>query len=59
MRASARSLSETPAQDVVKLGSKIQADLDAAGTTPESSTFISLMAAATQLWPEVGDGVKG
>ena len=49
MRASARSLSETPAQDVVKLGSKIQADLDAAGTTPEPSTFISLMAAATDV----------
>ena len=47
MRASARSLSETPAQDVEKLGSRILADLDAAGTTPEPSTFVSLMGAAT------------
>ena len=49
MRASARSLSENPAQDVAKLGSRIQVGLDAAGTTPEPSTFVSLMAAATDV----------
>ena len=46
MRASAQSLSETSAQDVARLGSTIQANLEAAGTTPGPGTFVSLMAAA-------------
>ena len=49
MRASARSLTETQGQDVVKLGRKIKADLDAAGTTPGPNTLVSLMAAATDV----------
>ena len=53
MRTSARSLSETPTQEVAKLGSKILADLETAGTTPETSIFISLVAAASDVRAQV------
>jgi len=49
MRASARSLSENPSKDVAKLGSRILAVLDAAGTTPQASAFVSLMAVASEI----------
>lgn len=49
MRESARSLGENPAQDVARLGSRIVAILDAAGTTPQASTFRPLVTMASEI----------
>ena len=49
MRESARSLSETPSQDVAMLGTRILAHLDDAGATPQASVFVSLMAVASDI----------
>lgn len=49
MRESARSLSESPSRDVAMLGSRILANLDNAGATPQASVFVSLMAVASDI----------
>ena len=49
MRASALSLSETGTEDAANLGTRILADLDGTGARPQASTFVSLMAVATEV----------
>ena len=49
MRTLARSLRESTAKDVARLGSRILAVLGAAGTTPQASAFVSLMAVASEV----------
>lgn len=49
MRESAQSLSESPSRDVAMLGSRILANLDDAGATPQASVFVSLMAVASDI----------
>lgn len=49
VRASALILSETGAEDVANLGSRILAGLDAAGATPQASAFVSLMVVAREV----------
>lgn len=49
MRDSAQSLRDNPAQDAGRIGSRIGTILDAAGTAPQTSIFVSLMAVASEI----------
>lgn len=49
MRASAQSLNENLASDIAELGRRILTILDKAGTTPQPSSFVSLMEVVSEI----------